>query len=287
MIRLKCENALIREGQRTRLACLVAVTIRAGPMLVPEHRCRDGTGMARCRTAPVAVLTICAVLTSVACDGSPKSFLLPVAPTPPTVSMPVPELPHANVSGTVWIHDADAVRPYAGARLSVWFQTSRQGGGLPTAVADSNGRYLFRAEVGSRLRINVLGPEYQPCAVTVEVSGDVTRDVRAVSDRQQLGASLPPQLLSQSPTLSGVVFEVTPEGRRALSDVSLDLVTADGGEIWMARTLTGSDGRYVLCGLAGDRSAYLNASKPEYPLFGKSVMLTSNATTFDIQLQGH
>jgi hypothetical protein len=121
--------------------------------------------------------------------------------------------------------------------------------------------------------------------VTVEVSGDLTRDVRAVSDRQQLGATLPPQLLSQSPTLSGVVFEVTPEGRRVLSDVSLDLVTADGGEIWMARTLTGSDGRYVLCGLAGDRSAYLHASKPEYVLFGEGVTLTGNATTLDIQLQ--
>jgi hypothetical protein len=200
------------------------------------------------------------------------------------MTMPVPEL--ANVTGTVWIHDADDVRPYAGARVSVWFQTSRQGGGLPPAVADSNGRYLLRAEVGSRLRLNVLGPTYQPCAVTVEVSGDVTRDVRVVSDREQLGASLPPQLLSQSPTLSGLVFEVTPEGRRVLSDVRLDLVTADGGEIGMATTLTGSDGRYVLCGLEGDRSVGLYASKPEYRLLGMVVVRTGDATTLDIQLQG-
>ena len=145
--------------------------------------------------------------------------------------------------------------------------------------------WLDTAEVGSRLLLNVLAPAYQPCAATVEVSGDVTRDVRAVSDRQQLGASLPSPLLSQSPTLSGLVFEVTPEGRRVLSDVRLDLVTADGGEIARARTLTGSDGRYVLCGLEGDTSVYLYASKPEYPLFAQLVVLTGNATTLDIQLQ--
>ena len=240
--------------------------------------------MARPRPRVATVLTICALMTSVSCDESPKSGVLSVAPTAPTITLPTPEL--ADVSGTVWIHDADEVRPYAGAGVSVWFQTSRRGGGLPTAVADSNGRYLIRAEVGSRLRLNVLGPVYQPCAVTVEVSGDVTRDVHAVSDRQQLGASLPPQLLSQSPTLSGLVFEVTPEGRRVLSDVRLDLVTADGGEIGRARTLTGSDGRYVLCGLEGDTSVYLYASKPEYPLFAQGVVLTGNATTVDIQLQG-
>src|SRR5215203_5050774 len=117
--------------------------------------------MARRRPRLATVLTICAVMTSVRCDESRKSSVLAVAPTAPTITLPTPEL--ANVSGTVWIHDADEARPYAGARVSVWFQTSRQGGGLPTAVADSNGRYLIRAEVGSRLRLNVEGPVYQPC----------------------------------------------------------------------------------------------------------------------------
>jgi hypothetical protein len=263
-----------------RLSGMAAARVYVDMKLI-RGRQRSGLGVPL-----VLVIALCgAVMTSVSCDQSPKSGLLPVAPTPPVITMPVPEL-SANVSGTVSIHDADDVRPYAGARVSVWFQTSRLGGGLPAAVADSNGRYLLRAEVGSRLRLNVLGPAYQPCAVTVEVSGDVTRDVRVVSDRRQLGASLPSPLLAQSPTLSGLVFEVTPEGRRVLSDVRLDLVTADGGEIGMATTLTGSDGRYVLCGLDGDRSVYLYASKPEYPLFGKSAVLTGHATTLDIELQG-
>ena len=120
--------------------------------------------MARRRPRVATVLTIWAVMTSVRCDQSPKSGVLPVAPTPTNITMPVPEF--ANVSGTVWIHDADEVRPYAGARVSVWFQTSRGGGGLPTAVADSNGRYLIRAEVGSRLLLNVVSPAYQPCAAS-------------------------------------------------------------------------------------------------------------------------
>jgi hypothetical protein len=238
-------------------------------------------GALRRRQTVANVVTICIAWSCITCGGSSTS--LPTAPSPPTVTPPAPSL--ANVSGTVWIHDAAGVRPYTGAGVSVWFQTSRQGGGLPTAVADSNGVYVLRAEVGSLLRMNVLGSAYQPCAATVEVIGDVTRDVHTVSDREQLGGRLPQQLLSQSPTLSGVVFELTSEARNVLSDARLDLVTADGGEIGMATTLTGSDGRYVLCGLERDSSAYLYVSKSGYPQFGTAVALTGNATTFDIQLQ--
>jgi hypothetical protein len=193
----------------------------------------------------------------------------------------------ANVSGTFWIHDSGGRQPLVGASLGVWVETARWGGGLGRpVVTDAEGRYTFRAPLASSVRIIVAAsPPYQPCAATLTVNGDVTRDVHTVRDREQLGARLPPQFLSQIPTLSGVVFEVTPEGRRFVSEAHLELVTADGGEIALADTLTDRDGRYVLCGLERDPSFFLYVSKPGYTLFGKGVVLTGNATTFDVELQ--
>ena len=155
------------------------------------------------------------------------------------------------------------------------------------AVTDSDGRYLFRPQTGSVLRIFANSySEYQPCAVTLDVSGDLTHDVHIVSNRDQLGARLPQALLSQSPTLSGVVFEITPEGRRVLSDVHVMFDgTVSGGDIVTASTVTDSDGRYVLCGLSRDKTGILLVLKPDYPLIFKSVLLTGTTTTLDVELQ--
>jgi hypothetical protein len=123
--------------------------------------------------------------------------------------------------------------------------------------------------------------------VTLVVTGDVTRDVHAVSDLRQLGASLPQVLRSQFPTLSGFVFEATADGPRAISDVLVySDSTGSGGDVTTAATLTDSDGRYVLCGLDGHTSAYVHAWKSGYGSFWKTVVLTGDITTIDIQLHG-
>jgi hypothetical protein len=244
--------------------------------------------MAAHQTAIATILAISVVMTVIACDRSPTAPSFLFARTPPTDTVPASPLPtYVNVSGTVWIHDADRVRPYAGANVASWVETARWGGGGGVVVTDSDGSYLLKVPVNSRLQIYVTTPlVYQPCAVILDVSGDLTRDLRAVSDRQQLGAGLPQELRSQSPTLSGVVFEDTPEGRRGLSDVRVGWDSTGGADLETATTLTDSEGRYVLCGLDRDRPSYVSVSKPGYPPSGKSVRLTAEATTLDIQLQG-
>jgi hypothetical protein len=234
------------------------------------------------------LLTSFAAITSVACGRTPTAPTLAAAPPLPAVE--VPPTQQANVSGTVWLHDATRPRPLPGATVDAWVYTARWGGGLDhPAVTDANGRYLLWAPVDSRLRMHARDAthqaQYQPCAATVSVTGDVTQDVHLVGDRARLGARLPELLLAQSPTLSGAVFEVTSQGRGLLGDVRMDLVTDDGGEIGMASTLTDADGRYVLCGLGRDRSAYLYASKSGYVLAGKHVVLSGPATTLDFELQ--
>ena len=170
--------------------------------------------------------------------------------------------------------------------MFAWVEMNRSQGPMGRAVTDSDGRYLFRPQTGSVLRIFANYPEYQPCAVTLDVSGDLTHDVHIVSNRDQLGARLPQALLSQSPTLSGVVFEITPEGRRVLSDVHVMFdFTGGAAEVVTASTLTDSDGRYVLCGLSHDKTGALFGSKPDYPPFFKRVQLTGATTTLDVELQ--
>jgi hypothetical protein len=54
---------------------------------------------------------------------------------------------------------------------------------------------------------------------------------------------------------------------------------------WVAATtLTDADGRYVLCGLAGEPSTYVYASKSGYRLFESNVALTGN-TSLDIEMR--
>ncbi len=120
--------------------------------------------------------------------------------------------------------------------------------------------------------------------VTVDVSGDVTRDVHVVSGREHLGASLPPQLRSQSATLSGVVFEQTPDGPQGLSDVRVSWDDTAGADLELAATLTDSEGRYVLCGLDRNRPGGVSVSRSGYLLATTGVELTGAETTLDIEL---
>jgi hypothetical protein len=251
-------------------------------------RLRFVTLRSRCGAVfrPVAMptlflLTCC--LDLAACDRQQSNPFNPTAPTPPTAG----RVGTAVVSGTVWLHDAAGMKPFAGATLSAWVETPRVGGGpRGHVVADANGRYSFSVAVGSRLRILQAPPAYQPCDATIEVAGDTTRDIHTVSDVQQLGARLPQTLQSQFPILTGSAFEAAADERRALSNLLVYVdSTGSGGDVLTASTLTDSEGHYVLCGLAGSGSVHLFAWNEGYGLFARTVALEGNHTTFDIQLR--
>ena len=240
--------------------------------------------MVRYPQAVLFALTVYVVIAVVACDRSYPSGSLPSAPT---AALPAPTQ-MASVSGTVFLHDAQGVRPYAGASLFGWIEERVRGGPTGRVFTDVAGNYMFTAPVGSRLRIffGWGASAYQPCAVTIAVTGDMTRDVRGVIDERQLGAELPPQLRSQPPTLSGIVFEATAEGVRTLGGVRIDVDgTGSGGDVLTASTLSDRDGRFVVCGLEFDTATGISASKLGYRTVGKWVSLTGHATMLDIELQ--
>jgi hypothetical protein len=241
-------------------------------------RWSNGRGCVAVRAylASLGALALCAV----ACDARQ-----PIAPSPPLVASPVPTTPSApTISGNVWLHTADGVRPFANQSVFGWINSGSSGRTTGRVPTDSNGRFSFPAPLGSRVRIHIGGFGYQPCEVNANVAGDVTRDIHAVDDRLQLGGRLPAELLANTPTISGYVFEINEDGRHRLADVRVELDGLFGLGLVTATTLTDADGRYVLCGLEGESSTYLFASKAGYQLYEKTVGVNGD-TTLDIELR--
>lgn len=107
----------------------------------------------------------------------------------------------------------------------------------------------------------------QPCAATIALSADAALDVEIVSEAS-LSDGRAPSITIGPPTLSGVVYETTPQGRRPVAgalvefDWIMDLVTAT--------TRTDAEGRYVLCNLPFGR-VDVWALKPDYALRNEAV----------------
>jgi hypothetical protein len=184
----------------------------------------------------------------------------------------------------VWLRDANGNRPYAGVNVWGWAQTGGSGQRIGPVRADDNGRYAFQQSPGSFVRVQVAA-NYQPCVAGISMSGDSTRDIHIISDPAQLGGNLPSELLANTPTLSGLVYEVTPDGRRPVAQARVELDMIYGMGDVSAATLTDAEGRYVLCGLGGHNSTYVYASKAGYRLADVGTVSLSGDTVRDIELR--
>jgi hypothetical protein len=222
---------------------------------------------------------------SVACGSAD----LPTVP--PSQDLPtVPPSQNATVSGIVWLIGASGITPYAGVNLGGWAQTANSAHQIGPVRTDAEGRYTFQSVLGTCFRVKVATnpgfPHYQPCVAGVLVTGNVTRDVYVIDDPDQLGGHLPAQLLADTPIVSGLVFEVTAEGRQPVAQAHLVLDLIAGLGDVSAWTLTDTEGRYVFCGLSGYSSPYLFASKAGYrPADVGYVVLNGNNTVHDIELK--
>jgi hypothetical protein len=224
------------------------------------------------------------IVLAAACGGSTP--VNPVSSTPLPPAPAPPPGPRATISGTVWIHEANGLRPDVNRWMFGWVQQAIVGSTTGQIPTDGNGRFTFTVPLGAQVRLQGSHTDtYQPCQVVVRADGDVTRDIHLVADRQQLGAQIPAELLSNMPFVSGVVYEQTGDsGRMPLADVRVEL-DGLGGLGWVAATtLTDASGRYILCGLADEPSTYLYASKSGYKLFESGVRVVGN-TTIDIEMR--
>lgn len=170
------------------------------------------------------------------------------SPRAPTVSPPPSEAAY-TLSGTVYEHLADGMRPLRGMPLEVWELVG--GTGRRTVTSDAEGRYRVPFLPGRGIRVTAVSDDFlylQPCPSTTVLTGDTTMDVHLVAARTTRGASLPSTFPVVEPTLSGRVVERTPEGLRPVADAFLEL-DFSGGEGWEpgAQSISDGSGQYLFC----------------------------------------
>jgi hypothetical protein len=214
------------------------------------------------RRSYLAIPAVVAGLLAAACGS-------PMAPNPPDPSM-------VKVSGRVLAYSGPSeFAAIGGPRLFGWVDAGGQGRPTGQIPLDTGGRFTLVVERGARVRLYAGGHPgdemFQPCAVTVDASADVTRDVRMVDDYDVIGAAIPPEFREHTRILSGQVYEVV-DGRREpvpFSTVSVggfrDFSTDIGWPI--ANTRTDADGRYVICGLEMESSATVYVVNPLHEMF--------------------
>ena len=151
------------------------------------------------------------------------------------------------------------------------------------SASAGDGRYTFTVPTGALLHLRVAA-DYQPCVAAITATGNINRDVHIIADPAHLGAHLPGDLLIETPTLSGTVFETTPLGRDVVPGVRVELDMLGVGDA-SATTLTDSDGRYILCGLGGFAVTYVSASKSGYRVADVGSVHLDGNTIRDIELQ--
>ena len=188
---------------------------------------------------------IVATLQIAACgQNDPSRVQNPIAPTLPAVQ-PTSSI---TVSGIV----AEGARPITGARVSV-MAVLRGSASWPAGqgTTDAAGRYRialtdFRDSLAHRPTVWVVAGidgYVQQCPVTAVLDSDTTLNVRLTSTANvSLARPTPaPNLRS----VAGVVFELTPAGRRPVHGATVAWETGFDG--FVAWTLTDAAGAYFLC----------------------------------------
>src|SRR5262245_29743724 len=178
-----------------------------------------------------------------ACGGSDYSSNQPSSPSPVPAPSPVASTPDGfRLSGTVLESTPQGMQPVSGGGVFFWVE-SRYGGRV---TVDAGGRFVIAGlSAAPIIRLTwVPGPErlelHQPCPANVAMlSADTQREIEVVGLDSR-------EFRYESPTLSGVVYETTVDGRRPLphTRVIYSINNWDGFDVY---TETDAEGRYIFC----------------------------------------
>jgi hypothetical protein len=243
------------------------------------------TGDARrgCRRLTTAVrLALLTLAAATACDTAPTAATLPLAPTAPGAAPSVT----ATVRGTVWEHGPDgAVRPMARGQISGFQWVERSGTTLGWIPLDADGRYELWFRGPATIALYAGNGGYQPCSALFAVDGEpVTRDLHVVTVGVEFGARLTPAMVAEGMLLTGTVFTSVDGHRVPVPGASIHLDALGGLGVSLARTRTGADGGYALCGTSLGQSPVLHVSAEGFTsteVFGSEL---SPGATVDVEL---
>jgi hypothetical protein len=205
---------------------------------------------------------LCLLLVLSACSEELRPS--PTAPTVPNVPS-TPIAPTFTLSGV--ITERFSGRPVDGARVwvepfSLVLVRSWPPAGMRTTPSDRTGRYTISG-------IPSLGPAWvstaqtwgdafrapyvHQCVTTVTIEGDAMLDlsISSTTDLVALNASTGPTP-PNSRTVSGTVFEITPDGRQPAGNVWVGWEASGSGDL-MSETRSDAAGHYRICGLPRER----------------------------------
>jgi len=227
-----------------------------------------------------AVAALLAFLSGAGCANTATSS----APSQQTGSASPPAATW-TVSGTVWVAGVFGVEVATRGSAFAWIESGAGDPGRATdaATITSDGHYELTIPASTK-RLRLQGPLYQPCAITIEPTGDTVADIYVVRDETKLGAHLPAVLVSRTPTLSGQAYELAAGSRRPLANVSVLLDAYYGDSRIIARTLTDEDGRYVFCSVPFLPGLTVTTSLFGFDDFFSSGDLTGRST-LDIEMR--
>jgi hypothetical protein len=191
-----------------------------------------------CMFRPLPMVSLLVSLSG--CSSSNSAPTSPATPSPPVPQSYV-------VSGVLSEMVGGVSRPLARRQVHLYISGTCPGPpgceveqGRQPFYTDDNGRYT--AEVPKR-RVFVTANvgALQPCTANATVDKDTTIDVQVVPAGSSFTA--PPEA---GPTITGVVYETTAQGRTPLR--GLDVWLEVGFEGWLvANTKTDESGRFFLC----------------------------------------
>ena len=222
------------------------------------------------------------VLLATACGDTRPSVEPSPNPSPPITPPPVGSV---SVTGVVYESIGAGRRPLGDVAIdiSVEYQS------WPATIrTDADGRYSQIVSRGSGpLKLIAEKPGYsQPCRVPIaDTNGD--QDVYLVSNDTLSITGVPSSMPIAQPTLTGLVFERTPQGIKPVAGAHV-VLDFTGGMGWTPSATTNTDaaGRYLLCNVVDITGfgLYALVSKPGY---GQLYVPVHRASTgsFDVELR--
>jgi hypothetical protein len=114
-------------------------------------------------------------------------------------------------------------------------------------TSDATGHFVVNGLPNATiyLQTDLVGYD-EPCSSTLILNGaDATANLEMVSKSHPL-----PELATTLPSISGVVYEVTPNGRRPVAGAWIWYDVMGGMGLGEATTTTDENGRYAICNLA-------------------------------------
>jgi hypothetical protein len=221
-----------------------------------------------------------------AAGAAPPVTAPPVAP--PVTAPQGPMFPGGNhrVTGEAILVGQG---PIAGAWVNVWVQLSNGSGysyvwahGGSYVVANEQGHWDTWADLpDAELTILTTYGGHQPCAAIVDSRSSEPVRLEVIPFDAFDTVEPPRPSNARDPSLTGTVYEVTPEGRKPVSGAMIWI--EHGFEIQTARALTGREGRYYVCNLPPE--VVISATKTGYVTTSVWPVNTSKGAPLDIELR--